>query len=86
MTEEQSAANPRPRKRSEHYVAGATIAIAVAGLGLSALFTQQAASASNVAAGSQIVPAVPPTGGNAENDDEGSSARPAAPIAVSGGS
>ena len=86
MTDESPASDLRPRKRSEHYVAGATIAIAVAGLGLAALFTQQAASASSVTVGSQIVPAVPPTGGNAENDDGGSAAPAAAPVAVSGGS
>lgn len=86
MTDEPSAATPWRRKKSEHYVAGATIAIAVAGLGLSAVFTQQAASASSVSVGSQVVPGVPPTGGNAENDEGGSSARTAAPVAVSGGS
>jgi hypothetical protein len=85
MTDPAPASNSRPKKaRSEHYVAGATIAIAVAGLGLSALFTQQAASA---APGTQAVPAVSPvTGGGVEGDDGGSSARTPAPVAVSGGS
>ena len=63
-----------------------TIAIAVAGLGLSAAFTYQATGDSASAVGAGPVPSIT-SGSTGRNDDgEPTTATGSAPIAVSGGS
>ena len=82
----KTALRPTQRK-PDRYVAGMTIAIAVAGLGLSAAFTYQATGDSTPAVGAGSGPSISSGSAGARNDDgEPTTATGRAPIAVSGGS